>query len=322
VFHAVIIVIGLAAFALLVRQLGWDGLRNAIVGTGWWFLVIAALDFCCLLCDAGASYSFVRPHAEVSYWRVFAAQASGVAINRLTPANSMGEAVKVTMLAEHVPTSSAVSAIVMFNLATITIAISAIVLGVPLTLLLLDLPGSTQLVVWIATAMLVGVAITLLVVARRGAIGTLIRGAERARLVSATRAEAWRARIKEIDVHIQQFGRPGMRRGIWFVVMSRTFNWIGTVVVMIAAAVPLTAPLVIANLSLGILITFLSNVIPFGLGLADGTNYALYGALGSTGATGLIYTMITRARTLVLAAMGLVVMLIANLTARAALRRP
>ena len=87
---------------------------------------------------------------------------------------------------------------------------------------------------------------------------------------------------------------------------------------MIAALVPLTPSFVAANLSLGILITFLSNVVPLGLGIADGTNYALYGVLGSTGPIGLIYTMINRARTVVLAAMGLAVLLIANLVDRSA----
>ena len=59
-------------------------------------------------------------------------------------------------------------------------------------------------------------------------------------------------------------------------------------------------------------------MVPLGLGLADGTNYALYGVLGSTGPVGLVFTMIGRARTCVLAAMGLTVLLIANLVDRRA----
>lgn len=315
-FHAIAFVIGGGAFAFLIDQLGWDGLVAAMVGTGWWFVVMAALDLGSVMFDAGATYSFVRPHAKVSYWKVFAAQASGVAINRLTPANSMGEAVKVTMLAEHAPTSAAVSAIVMFNLATFTIAIATVVLGVPITLLLLELPGPTQIFVWIAIAILIGVFIALLVVARRGAIGTLIGGVRRLRLVSAERAERWRFKIADIDQHVKQFGRPGARRGIVFVMVSRTLSSIGTIVVMIAALVPLTPSLVMANLSLGILITFMSTIVPLGLGIADGSNYALYGVLGSTGPAGLVFTMIGRARTCVLAAMGLAVLLIANLVNR------
>ena len=316
VFHAIALIVGGVAFAILIHHVGWEGLVAAVIGTGWWFVVMAAIDLASVLCDAGATYSFVRPHTPVSYWRIFAAHASGVAINRLTPANSLGEAVKITMIAEHAPTPIAVSGIVMFNLATFMVAIAAIVLGVPVTLLLLDLPGQTQMYVWIATAVLVGVFVTLLVVARRGALGTLIGAAQKLRLVSATRADLWRAKVGNIDGHVKQFGRVGARRGIGFVIASRVLSWIGTVVVMIAAKVPLTPALVAANLSLGILITFLSTAVPLGLGIADGSNYALYGVLGSTGPLGLVYTMIGRARTCVLAGMGLGVMLIANFVDR------
>ena len=65
-------------------------------------------------------------------------------------------------------------------------------------------------------------------------------------------------------------------------------------------------------LSVGILISWLSNVLPLGLGLADGTNYALYGLLGASPEAGLVFTMVNRLRTVVLAVMGLAIMAIAN----------
>ena len=55
-----------------------------------------------------------------------------------------------------------------------------------------------------------------------------------------------------------------------------------------------SAPLVVAMLSVGILISWLSNVLPLGLGLADGTNYALYGLLGASPEAGLVFTMTAR----------------------------
>ena len=317
VFHAIALVVGAVALAVLVDQLGWAGLRRVILGTGAWFAVLAVIDLASVCCDAGGIYSFLRPHAPVRYGRVLVAQASGLAINRLTPANSMGEAVKVTMLVEHVPRTAAVSAVVMFNLATIWIAIAAIVVGVPLTLLVLELPPRVQLVVWIATGVLAGLALGLFALVRRGAIATLIAAPARLGLLAPARAARWRAKVADIDATVQQFGRPGARLGIAFVLGSRALNWAGTVVVMIAADIPLTAPLVLAMLSVGILITWLSNVIPLGLGLADGTNYALYGVLGSSGPVGLVFTMINRARTVVLALLGLTIMLIADLADRA-----
>lgn len=315
-FHALTLVVGTVALAFLIDRLGWAGMRRVIVGTGTWFAVIAAIDFASVLFDAGGLYSFVRPQAKVSYWRVFAAQASGIAVNRLTPANSMGEAVKVTMLMEHVARDAAVSSVVMFNLANIWIAVTSVVLGVPLTLLVLDLPTRVQAFVWIAAGVLIAFAVALYVLARRGAVGTLISLAHGLHLISAARADRWRGKITEIDAQVKHFGRPGSRAGIAFVFGSRCLNWAGTIVVMIAAGVPLTAPLVFAMLTVGILITWMSNVIPLGLGIADGTNYALYGVLGSSGPIGLVFTMINRTRTVLLALMGLTVMAIANLVDR------
>jgi len=317
VFHAFALVIGAGALAVLVHQLGVEGLERVVIGTGWYFLALAAIDLASVLCDAAGVHSFVRRQAPVSYWRVFAAQASGLAINRLTPGNSMGEPVKVTMLVEHVPATAAVSAIVLFNLATYAVAIATIVLGVPLTLVAIDLPGRAQLLVWGVTAVLVGLALAIVALARRGALGTLVDVARRGRLVSAARAGTWQAKVAAIDAQVRQLGRPGSWRGGAFVLASRLLNSLGTIVVMVAADVPLTAPLVLAMLSIGIVITWLSNVVPLGLGVADGSNYALYGALGSTGAAGLVFTMINRARTCVLALMGLTVMLVANVADRA-----
>lgn len=316
VLHAVVLVAGTVAFVILLWRLGWDGLARVVGRTGAWFAVIAAIDAASLLSDAGGVHSFARQHAPISYWRVFAAQASGLAINRLTPGNSIGEPIKVTMLMEHVPETTAISAIVMFNVATVLVAISVIVIGVPVTLLVSDLPPRVELVVWIATAVLVMLALALALVVRRGAVGTLIDAAARMRLLAPARAARWRTRIADIDSNVRRLGRN--RRAFVFVIGSRILNWAGTLVLLHTLALPLTVPLVIGVLSVGLIIQWASNVIPLGLGLADGGNYALYGVLGASPEAGLDFAMINRVRTCVLALIGLTVMLIANLADRAA----
>jgi hypothetical protein len=315
VFNAVVLVIGAIALAVVLRELGWDGIERAVLGTGAWFAVIAAIDLASVACDAFGVHGFLRPHVRVSYWRVFAAQASGLAINRLTPGNSLGEPVKVTMLMRDVPTTAAVSAVVMFNLTMTLFGITAIVLGVPLTVAFLDLPPEVSRLVWVGTGALVAVAVVLALLVRRGAVGSLIGALRALRAISAVRAERWRARVAEIDARLRGIGdarSSGLPRGLAGVIGSRVFNWLGTIVVLHAADIPLTAPLVIASLTVGILISWMTNVIPLGLGLADGSNYALYGLLGAAPAAGLLFTMVNRLRTCVLAAMGLTVMTIAN----------
>jgi len=314
--HLATLALGAIAFAVLVRQLGWQTFERAVVGAGWWFAVLAAVDLGTVFCDAAGVHAFARAHGPVSYWRVFAAQASGMAINRLTPGNSLGEPIKVTMLLPHVARDTAVAAIVKFNLATLYVAIAVIVLGVPLTLLSLELSARVELAVWLGTIVLLLLAFALALVVRRGALATILEAARGVRLISAPRATRWIAKSRAIDADIRSFGDPAARRALAFVAASRAVHFVGTIAVLEAAGIPFTMPIVIGMLSVGILVTWAASIVPLGLGVADGTNYLLYGALGSVPALGLDFTMVTRTRTLVLAAMGLAIMVVANLVGR------
>lgn len=316
VWHAIALVVGAVALAILIDTLGREGFERAILGTGRWFLVIAAIDLASVFFDAGGVYCFVRPLAKISYPRVLVAQASGLAINRLTPGNSLGEPVKVTMLMAHVPEAAAVSAIVMFNVASYVVATSAIAIGVVITLLAIDLPGYGELIVLLVTAGMLAAVSGLVVLARRGALSTLLRGGRRIRVLSEARAERWGKRLAEIDGNIRRFGDPATRRALLCAIGSRVLNMAGALVILIATGVELTVPLVAGTLSVGILITWISNVVPLGLGLADGGNYALYGLLGGSPAMGLEFAMINRVRTVVLASMGLSMLAIGNVVDR------
>jgi uncharacterized protein (TIRG00374 family) len=308
VFNVAVFAFGAIALGFLLRRLGGEGVRHVIVDAGPWLLAIAAIDVASMACDGYALYSFLA--RRVGFWRVFAAEASGLAINRLTPANSVGEAVKVTMLTRAVPADFAVSAVVLFNLSTIYLGIAAIVVGVPITALMLDLPHRIEIAVWIATGLLIVFSMVVLVIVRRGAVSTLIDGMVGLRFIRRDRAERWRAKIADLDARVR--AAPGLRGGLLGVFGSRVFNWIGTIVVLHACGIPMTAPLVVAMLSVGILVTWMSNVIPLGLGVADGTNYALYGILGASPDAGLVFTMVNRLRTCAVAAIGLTVMAVAG----------
>jgi uncharacterized protein (TIRG00374 family) len=318
-FHIVILILGCVGITIAVYQLGEDGM-DRVLSTGWWFALIAAFDLAGTCCDAFAIHGFLRPRQRVSYWAVFAAQASGIAINRLTPGNSLGEPVKVTMLTgQHVPTSLAVSSIVMFNLASMYVGIAALVIGVPITAAVLDLPREVAVTVWVVTGLLVVAAALVIVIVRRGAVMTLIDAISGLRFVNRERAKRWREKIADIDARVRQM--QGLGRGLAGVVGSRIFNWCGTIAVMYAADIPLSPSLVVAALSVGVIVTWIANIVPLGLGIADGANYVLYGVLGATQNAGLVFTMINRLRTVVLALMGLLVMAIAHSALRIRLAR-
>jgi uncharacterized membrane protein YbhN (UPF0104 family) len=296
---------GAIAVAFVLQHLGWCTLREAVITTGSWFAVVAVIDALAMACDAWAICGFVRHHSEISYWRVLVAQATGYAVNRVTPGSSLGEPIKVGLLMADIPRSVAISSIVLYNLATIMVGVVAIAIGT-VALIALGLPGA-EIVIWVSSSVLFIAMIAALVLVRRGLFTTLLSAATFIGLVGAARAAGWRVRFAEIDGQLRWFGDRASWRSLGFVCASRALNWLGTIALVRALGTPLSAPIVIGVTSLGILISWTSNLMPLGLGIADGGTYELYGVLGASPEAGLAFAMVNRARGCLLALVGLAI---------------
>ena len=320
VFNLVMLLVGGIALWWLLRSTSWPELRNVLTGVGAWAGVILALDLTALCCDAGALHAFMRPEARmVSYARVLGAQASGRAINVLTPFGALGEATKVSMLAEHAPRSRVLSSLVLLNVSKLYLSVTVMVIGAPITIMLVDLPDAVKLMVGIGLAVLVPAMIAIGVMIHRGAVSSLVGILRGTRIVSAERAKAWKEKLVEVDKHIrelQSHRTAGTRMGMMFVLISQIFSYTSTLVIMMAVGVHLTPSLVVGVLSVGVLVTWVSSVVPLGLGLADGGNYALYSILGAGGEHGMFVTMLARARPVTIAILGLGAMAAINARAR------
>jgi hypothetical protein len=325
IFNIAILVVGGAALAWMLHRLGWDNVRRVLAGVGGWFFVILAFDIAALACEAAAIHQFMRPEQRmVKYWRVLAAQASGRAINILTPGGALGEATKVTLLVMHAPRGRVVSSIVMVNLASFYLSVAILIVGVPVTALLVDLPRELELAVWIGLAVVVPLVIGLGVLIQRGALVTVLAAARGLRIISADRRERWSAKLLEVDRHVRELQSkrtPGTRTGLLLVCAARLCNWTATTVTLIAVGVGVDITVLVGVFSVGVLIGWMSAVVPFGLGIADGGNYALYKVLGASGAGGVFVTLLGRARSLSLALLGLFVMLAAHTSSRLVLAR-
>lgn len=309
IFNVVMLVIGGVALWWMLRHLSWSELRAELAGVAVWFVVIVAIELASLCCDAAALHTFMRPEARmIPYWRVLGAQASGRAINVLTPGGALGEPTKLTLLVAHAPRARVLSSIVLLNLSQIYLAILVMVIGVPITLLLVDLPRGVQVAIGIGLAILVPLVVALGVLVHRGAVSTVVSLLRRTRIVSTARADDWRARAIEVDRHIRELQRnrsAGTWKGILWVIAGRVLGWIGTMMMSIATGVPLTATMVLGVISIGVLVTWISTLVPLGLGVADGSHYVLYNLLGATGPQGLVIAMIARARAVTVAILGL-----------------
>jgi uncharacterized membrane protein YbhN (UPF0104 family) len=325
VFNIAVFVVGGVALAFLMRSLGLANARRVFADVGPWLAVIVGLDVAAMACDAGAIHAFMQPEARmVSYIRVLAAQASGRAINVLTPGGALGEATKVAMLVGHAPQARIVSAIVQYNLVTLYLSVAVLIIGVPLTAALVDLPPRVAIVAWGGLAVVVAVVIALAVIIRRGAAATLLAAARGIRVLSAARVQAWTARLVDLDHQLRDLHdnrSPGTARGIALLVASRLCSWAATTTVLVGVGVPISATLLVGVFSVGILIGWVASIVPLGIGIADGGNYALFGVLGATGAHGVLVTMLGRARSLIVALIGLAMMAAAHTATRVALAR-
>ncbi len=325
IFNIAVLVVGAAALAWMLHRLGWQNVKRVLAGVGGWFFVILAFDIAALACEAAAIHQFMRPEQRmVKYWRVLAAQASGRAINILTPGGALGEATKITLLVVHAPRGRVVSSIVMLNLAAFYLSVAILIVGVPLTMLLVDLPRELKVAVWIGLAVIVPLVVGLGVLIQRGALGTVLAAAQRLRIISVERRERWSTKLLEVDRHVRELQSkrtPGTRTGLLLVCAARLCGWTATTVALLAVGVHVDATVLVGVFSVGVLIGWMSAVIPFGLGIADGGNYALYKVLGAAGASGVFVTLLGRARSLSLALLGLLVMLAAHTSSRLEIAR-
>lgn len=320
IFNLAMFVAGGVGLYFMLRTTSWEELRPVLVGVGNYAGIILALDLAALCCDAAAWHSFMRPEARmVSYPRVLGAWASGRAINVLTPFGALGEATKVTMLLDRAPKARVLSSIVLLNVAVLYFSVTVMLIGIPITLLLVDVPPGIKVIVGIGVAVLVPLMVMLGFVIQRGAISTLVGTLRNTRLISAERAADWKERLKEVDRHIRELHAhrtSGTRRGIAFVALSKLVTYTSTCVLIHAVGVSLSPALVIAVLSVGVLIQWIASVVPLGLGIADGGNYALYSLLGATGEQGLFVTMLNRARSVCVAILGLGAMVVMTALSR------
>jgi uncharacterized membrane protein YbhN (UPF0104 family) len=325
IFNLAILVAGGIGLVVLMRKLGWDNARAVFANVGGYFAIILALDFTSLAIDAAAIHAFMRPEARmISYWRVLAAQASGRAINIFVPGGVVGEATKVTMLVSHAPRDRVVSSIMLYNLAAFYISVAIVLVGVPITALSVDLPHELAVVVWTGLAVLIPLVIGLGVMIHRGAIDTVLSGARALRILPAERVAKLKTRLAELDRHLKELHSdqsPGTRTGLVLLGVSRVVAWTSTSIVLYAVGVDVHVTLLVGVLSVGVLISWISAFIPFGLGVADGSNYALFDVLGASGAHGVFVTMLGRARSLSIALVGLVVMAIGHTANRVSISR-
>jgi len=302
--------VALVALAWTLYTVGLTELLYRLALIGPWFGVVIALEIMITTCDAAAIHSFLRPdHGRIGYRRVVMAQIAGRAVNAVTPTGSLGEVVKTSMIVEKVPQSRALAAVLLYNIISLEISFVLIAAGAPLTATFLDMPGPLGPVLFVAGAVAAVLAIGTPILVFRGMLGSFLALGHKLRLISKKQQQRWQSKVEAVDSKLRD--TRGARRhdrllGVGFMAISRALSWSITGVLVHASGGPVSIGFLAAILTAGQVISWAASMVPLGLGISEGGNYALFRGLGVQPAIGVTVAVGRRVTQIIYAAIGLV----------------
>jgi hypothetical protein len=333
------LILALIALVLTIRDIGPDRIAAYFRRIGWWWIAVAILEVAITTLDAIAIRSFLSPEqGKVKLRSAVLSQLAGRAVNAVTPSGNLGEAVKVSVLVEHVSQSRAVSTILLYNAVSFSVELLVVAAAVPFVVALVPMPS---VLAWLMLATCVvssTMALGLYVLIRCGALTVLApiarwfyvglarlrralrRGPSAPYVFPPERYERWQRQLQDVADKMRL--SAGARRrdrwlGISAVTASRLTSMLLSLMILHAVGESITLGFVAAFTVGGFIIYMVSTLVPMGVGISEGGNYALFRVLGENPARGVTLVLARRVTLIVYAAIGLVLVTASETVQRA-----
>lgn len=333
--------LGIVALVLTIRDTGLVAIGTYFKRIGWGWVAVVILEVAITTMDAIAIRAFLSPdHDRVRLRSALLSQLAGRAVNAVTPSGNLGEAVKVSVLVDHVSQSRAVATILLYNVVSfsvelVTVGIAALVMAV-----FLPMPATLRWVLLGVGAVVLALALAIYALVRRGVLVSVARLAARipvpglasARrrlwklerpsryLLNPERLARWEPRLRSIDdkMKLVEGARVRDRRlGIAMVTLSRMTSMTLSFLLLIAMGEKLTVGF-IASITVGSFFIYMaSTLVPMGIGINEGGYYTMFRALGENTARGTALILARRVALIMYAAIGLVLVTASETVQRA-----
>jgi uncharacterized membrane protein YbhN (UPF0104 family) len=303
------IVFGVIGIGVTAWIVGVNTIFDHLAAIGPWFIALLALEAVATCCDGYAVYVLTRGEGAPSYRDVVVAQFAGRAVNSVTPASNLGEALKVSLLARYCSTARVTAAVLYAVLAAVTISLGVIAVGTLATAFIFSVPTIAKLALCAAALVSACLGATVVVLVRRGMLTTLTALLARVRLISKARQERWNERLDDLDSRLRGEG-PALdrRRAVASVAVSQLIQKALTYVTVLAAGYQLGPGQFLALLSAGVVLGWISTIIPMGLGISEGGNVALFALIGAPTALGVALALARRVNQVVFALLGFTIL--------------
>ncbi|MBA3542516.1 MAG: flippase-like domain-containing protein [Deltaproteobacteria bacterium] len=314
----------LVALAYTIHDTGLRTIGHYFRRIGWWWVMVVVLEVAITTLDAIAIRAFMSPeHHKVKLRSTLLAQLAGRAVNAVTPSGNLGEALKISVLTEHVSQSRAVATILLYNVASFSVELGVVAIAAPFMVLLVPMPGALQALMLVTAAVCLVLSLGLYALVRRGMLVSFGRFLRRIRVLSQARYERWEPRLTGVDDKVRLVA--GARRrdrwiGIAAVITSRFTSMSLSFMILHAVGESLTLGFVAAYIVGGFGIYMVSSLVPMGLGISEGGNYKLFQALGENPARGVTLVLARRVTLIMYAAIGVVLVTASETVKRARAR--
>jgi hypothetical protein len=299
------IVFGIAGIAVTAWVVGVGTIFDHLRAIGPWFLVLVGVEMISTVCDASAVYLMTRGTGAPSFRDVIVAQFAGRAVNSVTPASNLGEALKVSLLARNCSTGRIIAAVLYCQLAAIVMSLIVIAIGSVATAFMFDVVPIAKVALCAAALVSACLAATVVVLVRRGMLSTLTAFLARLHIISKARHERWKDRLTDLDRRLRgEVGGEHRRGAIGAIAVSQLLQKALTYGTVMAAGYLLGPGQFLALLSAGVVLGWVSTIIPMGLGISEGGNVALFALIGAPTALGVALALARRVNQVVFALLG------------------
>ena len=295
------------AFAITIHVVGVSTIATHLQTIGPWFLLLLAIEATATFCDAGGVYMMSRGPGAPPYSKVLVALFAGRAVNSVTPGGNVGEALKIALLARECSARRAIAAVMTVTLGGFVVAMSIVALGSLTTALVFDLPRAAEIALVICGSGCAAIATALAFLLKRGMLVSVATAARRLHLIPPARLERWRRDLANIDDRLRR-PNPHRRYAFALIVTSQILQRGLVAVTIVATGYTLGFPQMIAVLTAGLVLAWVSNVVPMGVGISEGGNGVLFSMIGAPSSIGVALALAHRVNQIVFAAIGFTIL--------------
>lgn len=311
------ILFGIVGVIVTAWVVGIGTILDHLEMIGPWFLVLVSVEMISTCCDATAVYLMTRGLGAPSYRDVIVAQFAGRAVNSVTPASNLGEALKVSLLSRQCSTGRIIAAVLYCELTAVVMSLAVIAVGTFATAFMFDLLPIAKVALCAAALVSACVAATVVVLVRRGMLGTLTSFLARLHIISKARHERWKGRLIDLDRRLSgEVGGGHRHAAIVAIAISQTLQKALAYGTVMAAGYLLGPGQFLALLSAGVVLGWISTIIPMGLGISEGSNAALFALIGAPIALGVALALARRVNQVVFALLGFAILTLDRVASR------